>query len=213
MSKYRIAGNRFKNDGTLRDNIKHVILKAPNLTYSFDNIQEILGSVSIVYMYRDIRDVVASMMSLEEVPIAENQYNRIINNKQIVSMFHREISLLSDIAAEQHIKMAAIAKIKMSLADKFEEHCDQVIRLHYEDIIDNPVQTITGLLASLDMPFSSSCLAHEKIMQGIAIGNTNRERKIDTSSSGNWKKYLDSSQEKDIWFHAGELMESIGYSR
>lgn len=58
---------RLTEDNQLLDQVAHLVLKEPDLTYSAAQIADRMPNVSAIYMHRDIRDVVVSMQKLVHI--------------------------------------------------------------------------------------------------------------------------------------------------
>ncbi len=214
-TKYREPATRFRSNGSLRNTVEYAILKAPNLTYSYREIPHALPGAKIVYMFRDIRDVVSSMIALKRIPILKNQLRHILPSKDLATMFPTELSLLQqdDKKVKPHIKMALVAKIKMSFIQLFRDNGSHVINVRYEDLIGHPEYVIPLVLKKLGMPYAEECLHHHEVYRGVGPGGTQRGRPIDEESKGKWKERLRQEQENEIWDFVGDFMENMGYTR
>ena len=214
MTKYRTPQTRFFENGLLRDGIEFAVLKAPNLTYFYDEIRCVFPNAKIVCMLRDIRDVVSSMMALTKVPILDNQLRHIFSSRDLGSLFPDELSLLrqDDNTVRPHIKMALVAKIKMSLAQQFLDNGLDVISVRYEELVMQPEYIIPHILESLGLPQAVECLHHNDVFRGVGPGGTRRGRLVDNKSKGKWKDSLTHQQSSDIWNIVGGFMETLGYT-
>jgi hypothetical protein len=215
MTKYQDPNTRFLKNGLLRDSVDFAVLKAPNLTYFYDRIPNVFPGAKIVYMFRDIRDVVSSMMVLNEVPILDNQLRRILLSKDLLRMFPTELSLLKhdDNTVKPYIKMALVAKIKMSLTKPFQENGLDVINVKYEDLIAHPQHVVPHVLEKIGLPDTAECLHHNEVFQGVGPGGTHRGRPLDNKSKGKWNDSLTQQQGNEIWDVVGDFMEDLGYAK
>ena len=213
MSKYQAPQTRFFENGLLCDSIKFAVLKAPNLTYFYDKISDVFPGAKIVYLYRDIRDVVSSTMNVN-APILDNQLRRILSSRDLANIFPAELTLLrqDDNTVKPHVKMALVAKIKMSLAQQFRDNGLDVIDVKYEKLIAQPESMIPHILKKLDLPQTIECLHHNDVFQSIGPGGTHRGRPIDNKSKGKWKNNLTHQQSNDIWDIVGDFMETLDYT-
>lgn len=176
----------------------HIILKAPNLTYSWDEIAQAIPQAKIIYAYRSIFAVVASINELSSVPIVRNQINRIMNCAFCMEKFHDEIQLLKNPATSQHIKMALIALIKMSFAEKFRDAGLAVHAIQYEHLIENPENIVRCLLNRIGLRYEKRCIKFESQYQGLGPGLTDRTRSIDSKSAYAWQHKLTCDEQHDI---------------
>ena len=212
MRKYRKPYKRFQKNGILKENIKFAVLKAPNLTYSYAEVYKVFPEVKVIYMLRDIRDVVSSIM-LSKSQIMDNQLKLMLKSKILENRFPTEFSLLkqgNDI--QPHIKLALIAMIKMSLSQEFKNTGIDVVNVRYEDLVSQPHIMISTILEKLCLPQSSECLLYHEVLQGWGPGQTQRSRPVDQKSIRKWTQYLTYQQQDEIWNVVGKFMETCGYN-
>ena len=94
-SHRRIVQDPYQNF-TPASNVNCLVLKAPNLTYNFDEISNLPIPVSVVYPIRDPRAVVASMMQLNHIDMIGNQLALLNRHEDLLKEFADKIALLSD---------------------------------------------------------------------------------------------------------------------
>lgn len=122
MLKYRVPDQRFRpqNGGIeLAPNVDTIVLKAPNLTYSFEKIGALRCSVRIIYPVRDPRAVVSSMQRLSSINFVENQLRLMKKNPLIIAQFQDEFEILEDTRQPYWKRAAIVWKIKSGLATQF----------------------------------------------------------------------------------------------
>ena len=211
MTKYSDPSSRFHENGLLRNHVQFLVLKAPNLTYAYDKVPQAFPNAKIVYMFRDIRDVVASMKKFNNVPILKNQLAHILASDDLARMFPRELSLLrqSNWVVRPHVKMALVAKIKMSLSKCFLDNGLDVVKVRYEELVSHPEHVIPHVLEELGIPPATECLRHYEVFQDLGPDGTQRSRPLDERSIGKWKTSLTKRQAKEIWQVVGDFMETI----
>ena len=210
--KYLDSTQRFTIDGNIRSHIRFLVLKAPNLTYQAHEIARFFPNAAIVYALRDIRDVVVSMSKLHN-PVVTNQIRLINRFPRIAKRFAAELSILEDSNIQPHRKMAAVAKVKMSLVETFHQTGLHVLTVRYEDLVSDPNDWCSRLTAHAHMPPSGLCRRHHEVMRGLGPGRTERSRPVDRSSVARWITALTPQQEADVWEIAGELLDNLGYQR
>lgn len=212
---YREPANRVGWSGSVRGGISHVVLKAPNLTYSSEAIGSVWPSAPIIYLQRDIRAVVASALSLSRVPIADNQLRLIRDSDDMTERLAEELEVLERLGTDvaPHLKMALVARMKMSLADQFRQHGLQVLQVKYESLVAEPEIEIPRMLSHVGLQPADECFRHETVLVGSGPGDTVRERSIDTRSVQSWETKLTPRQADQIWDLVGDFMESMGYSK
>lgn len=213
MTKYRAPGDRFDKDGQPLNHIKFAVLKAPNLTYCYERMVGAMPTSKIIYMVRDIRDVVASVMSLEHVPILKNQLRFISSHRDLARLFPNEITFLNQSCepTQEWIKMAVVAKIKMSLTGQFKEQGYDVIDVKYEDLVSRSAMVIPDVLDRLGLPAAEECLHHNDVLHGVGPGKTQRSRPIDPHSIGKWRQTMSCEQANRVWENVGTFLERLGY--
>lgn len=188
----------YKNSKRNISNIETLVLKAPNLTYSWADISQTLPNSKIVYLFRSISAVAASIMRLETVPIIHNQTQRILDNSYLRNKYQKELLLLTRGNTPRHVKAAIIALIKMSLSSEFQQSGLDVCQIKYEHLVTSPEKNIQRLLKRLNMPYEEQCTYYQTQYQGYGPGLTSRTRKIDGHSITRWKHSLSSLEQSDI---------------
>jgi len=194
-----------------KSDIRYLVLKAPNLTYAFDDISRIGIPAAVIYIVRDPRSVVASMRLLSHVPMIENQTKLLEHRKSLASEFRQELSVLRDPIVSPITKCAVIWRIKSTLHDKFMSLGIPTHRLKYEDLIADAAETCRRLAHGLDIPFDPQMLSHEEVYQGTGPGRTVRSRSIDQDSVEAWRKTLDANDEQLVLDIAAPQMRTLGY--
>lgn len=207
MTKYLNPDSRFQKNGQLLTCVKYAVLKAPNLTYCYNQVAEAFPNAKIVYMLRDIRDVVASMINLNTVPILKNQLAYILASRDLERTFPKEVSLLrrSNWIVKPYLKLALIAKIKMSLAQCFEDNGLDVIEVRYEELVSHPEQ----IIKHLGIPDTDQCLRYHEVLYGDGPGGTRRDQPLEKTSIGKWKSSLSHRQVEKMRELVGDFMEPV----
>jgi len=213
QQKYVNPTLRFQPDGSISSSITHVVLKAPNLTFHYEQVSQLGWNSPVVFMLRDIRDVVASIINLKQVPILRNQLRRLNNMTQVTDEFRKTLLRINHESTDVFTKTALMVKLKMQMADNFEQAGLQVIKVRYEDLVSDPEKTIMQLLTKLGWESCSSCFQHEKVFLGKGPGGTRRARSVDQSSISKWRTSLSESEEEKVWAAVDVYMQHLGYSR
>lgn len=213
LTNYQQAAGeaRFLDKHSLSEAVTHLVLKAPNLTYSAAAVARTFPNVSVIYMTRDIRDVVASMQRLEHIPMVENQVARLKAEPELRLKFASDLRRLESPDISRTRQMAIIAKIKMALDSTFIEAGLPVHHLRYETLVTGPDESISGLLDHAQLAPSKACARFHKVMRGWGPGLTDRTRPIDTLSQNNWSTRITGSEQAEIWEETKELMLARGY--
>jgi hypothetical protein len=187
----------------------HVVLKAPNATFLADVLRYSALPLSFVFVARNVCEVVHSMLGLTHVPMVENQCKRMAAVPAIASRFADEIALLGDPAIEPHVKAATIWRVKTGLYREFCAPPCVALLVRYDDLVDAPEQWSIRMWAHAGMPCVGPVVAHNDVMHGMAIGNTNRGRGVDKASRSLWKETISPSQLLDVRAIAGGLMDEL----
>ena len=201
------------SNGKLSDSVTHLILKAPNLTYSADKIATHFSKPICIFMYRDIRDVVTSMGKVDWIPMVNNQLKRIKNNVDVANRFKLAVAALEDPKTQPHQARAYIAKIKTDLRDTFDQADIRKLEVGYENLVRSPDECLDRIWRHIKLPAGTSGSDHTDVMRGWGPGLTYRQSKVNVRSIGQWQQYLSVDQEDDVWEIAGTTMHNLNYSR
>lgn len=201
-TKYKASHSRLnidpENRVSMKENISHLVLKAPNLTYSFSRLAELSIPVSVIYPRRDPRAVVASMTKLSGIDMVGNQCRLIRKNEALAIEFSSELSQIQQAEIPNYIKRAIIWRIKNSLSQKFIDANIPTFNFDYEDLVEDKKTYCSKLADHAGLKPNSSMEEHESVYHGMGPGGTNRTRSIDTKSTFLWKKTLTKQQGNDI---------------
>ena len=190
-----------------------LVLQSPNLTCCHREISTTFANARVVYMLRDVRAVVASMLRLPRIPFVENQIRFFRRVRFIERHFPEEWEGLMDEGVSKAVKMALVARIKMSLAEEFEAVGIPVLPVKYEDLVSAPEETVSCVTHYLGIPFDERCLEHDRVLLGIGPGRTDRSRPIDRLSLSTWSEQLEPDTIRSIWAAVGSFYEELGYRR
>ena len=200
-----------ENSFELSSQVTHLVLKAPNLTYSFSSLANLDIPVKVVYPVRDARAVVSSMEKLSHIPFVENQIRWINKSDVIAKRFANELVELSSSKISDNEKRTIVWKIKTGLASDFSNAGLPVNLFLYEQLIYNSEEIVSQLARFTGLPLSDSMLAHENIYVGLGPGGTERFRPIDGQSLSKWSKIMSSETEAEILRIGSPLLNSLGY--
>ena len=200
-------------DGSLGD-ITHIILKAPNATYDVARLRSLRRTgLHVVFAVRDVRDVVCSMQRLPHVPMVANQLARLERHPELATRFGPQIEVCRRPGSSAHVARAVIWMIKSSLHPEFVAPPLAASLVRYEDLVGEPAKWIARLLEHVGLANGDRPREHTSVLRGIGPGLTARERSVDQTSVGRWRRQLTAAEEEDVWQLAGPLMEELGYLR
>lgn len=179
-----------ENEAQLKSNISHIILKAPNLTYSFESLANSGLPVSVIYPVRDVRSVVASMMKLSEIPFVDNQIRWLEKIPELADRFCVELDSLKSENLSTPIKQALVWKIKSHLQEEYKSRDIPIYSFNYESLILTPREIVLKLAKHSGLSFHENMLCHNTIYKGLGPGGTQRFRAIDPDSLELWRNCL-----------------------
>jgi hypothetical protein len=189
-----------------------IVAKAPNLTYSYSQLKEHLPKPKIIFMVRDARAVVASMLALSEVDFVGNQLKLLSSKKVVTRKYQKDYLFLLDESKPKHQRMAMLWKIKTQLHKEFvDSHLNPYV-LKYEELIKEAPKYLSEMGQLFDLEINSDALNYHKKLIGIGPGNTSREQALNTRSLNKWQSQLTSIQQMEVLEIAEETMHDLGYS-
>ncbi len=188
----------FNGKRKLNPEIDTLVLKGPNLTYSYKGLADLPYNVQVVYPVRDPRAVVASMSRLEHIDMVGNQVKWMQKNPELAQEFNDEISVLSNLSLPIHERRALVWRIKSGLYTKFQAAGLNTFILKYEDLVQNKEKVCKAMMEAIGLPFDNKMTRHERFFRGLAPGLTLRGRAVDTSSTMKWKNRLGPKQAREV---------------
>lgn len=207
LNKYRSRRGRDGLSPTV------LVVQAPNLTCRPDELAASFPGSRVIYMLRDVRAVVASMQRLSNIPFVNNQIRFFKQAGFIEQTFPDEWFALIDPDTDESVRMALVARIKMSLAGRFEAAGISTLSIHYEALVSRQRDTVELVLDHLDLPFDEQCLSHDDLLTGFGPGGTDRSKAITSSSLSKWSSQLSPETVAEIWSAVGDFYEGLGYRR
>lgn len=171
----------------------------------------------VVFIIRNPLDVISSMMNLNAGGLSWfGRYAKNILRSSIYDgpdrfSFRAKFDALENCNAQDYQFAALYWEVKNFGAIELLEAKKRIIIISYEDIVRSPSLYLRKVTDFLGLSWDVSILAHNTINHGeledngLAIGNTDPTRAIDSSSVGQYKKTLTESQ-------SGHIMEILGSS-
>lgn len=194
-------------------NAKLIGFKCPNWTSLFlksDQHYQMLKSYPIIFMLRDVRGCVASMLKLKtgngtylkgiEKNWASKPTEEILKAKTQTFPEYRVAALYWKEQTSQYIEM-----IKRGLS---------VLPIHYEQFVQFPESHLKIICDFLQVPWNDMLMRHHEFYHdetpgGKAVGETALDRSVDLSSIFLWADVLSSKEEIAILEMAGPLNDYI----
>lgn len=213
-SKYLLPSKRFSGRGRMTkmtEAIDTIVLKAPNLTYSFEKLARLPIDTRIIYPVRDPRAVVASMLGLKNIDFAEKQAKLIRKDPVLSQEFETELSYIENNNMEYFVRAANVWKVKSGLVSRFSERGLSVSQFCYEDLVSHPTIVIERLLEFCELLDCPLPMQHESVYKGTGPGGTNRKRAVDGRSQTAWRSSLDEKSATLVMANAEPLASLLGY--
>lgn len=179
----------------------------------------------IIFIIRDVRDVVCSMINLKEngiswmthwgIPIIKYW---IENSPTFRKRFESDISKIKESNFSDIISGSFYWKYKNTSCLEYEKLGFPIKMIKYEDLVRDPKPILESIIKFLDLMWEDSILqhhlfSHTQIQEdGFAIGKTDPKRPIDSFHVGRYKSELTEEQEFKVASISEDLMTSLGYS-
>ena len=207
--KYQDKRHEFSTIKDLSASI--IVAKAPNLTYRFVQLSGHHPKPKVVFMARDVRAVVASMLQLSHIDILGNQIKQIVAIPQVANGLKAELEFLLDGSKPHFLRLAMVWKIKTAIYKDFQAVGLNPYVLKYEDLIRNTQANTADILAYCGLTAQGGSLDYTQVMQGQGPGNTSREVPVNSRSLFKWKNKISPDQALSIMELCADLMVELGY--
>jgi len=212
--KYKPDHKRTNESGvavTLKPEIRHLVLKAPNLTYDYERLAALDIDVKVIFPVRDPKAVVASMMSLDYIVEMDKRQAVWANKNSNISSQYKTLIDRIETETEQHIRLALVWKLKTSLLDAFKKSGLAPFVFRYEDLVANHDKYTQDIFEYAGLKTVSDGLSYTNIFQGRGPGLTERQRPIDKRSLEKWRSRLSAAQVKEIMSEVSDLAKDYDY--
>jgi len=208
-----------------------LVVKDPRDSLRVCHIDKIFPSARYIFIFRDGRDVIASVMKTSKMPVYKDDEG----------WFHVRIPGYKSLLTEPtHIVAAKQWSycVRKSLKDLELINNSSILMVKYEDLITNPEHTSRNILAfafdkfsirdseSVIHKISNSVLHSNKVVQDT--DNTDWEHQIRSVSDktiddagsgtmsegrrlGKWKSEIDANKQKECFIHIEKELELLGY--
>jgi len=203
------------------DNAEIYDYGTPNVAEPFSNFY---NKEPLIFIIRDVRDVVCSMMELKADNISwmdiwgiPTVKYWISNSDNFRDKFSSKISLLKELDFNPYATGAFFWMYKNELFFKYHELNFPMVNIFYEKFVQNAAPYLKSIMSLLELGWEESLLKHHMLKHsqvdghGITIGNTDSKREISEFHVGRYIDELTKEQIKDILSISGDTMKSFGY--
>ena len=165
----------------------------------------------VIHIFRNVLDVVGSMMKLKTIGGGSwlNRYGRtilqaLIQHPNVRALYRGKYIALERQGLPAHLVGALYWEIKNQGFFDLVEHNKSVCAVRYESLVDAPKNELLKLSKFLGVRWDDALLSHhehphtELDENGIAIGNTDPRRSIDTKSIGGHRQLMTEQQIQEV---------------
>jgi hypothetical protein len=165
----------------------------------------------IVFLHRDVKDVVASMMSLtypDGSTWMERYGKPILTYKSrqngFASHYGSLLEKVEHLGSPPHAVGALYWRYKSEAFLRYREAQAPLLGVYYERLVADPASEMRRVLSFLGITWDDRVLAHPRAphgeldKDGLAIGNTDPSRPIDDRSVGQFTERLTQQEIRDI---------------
>jgi hypothetical protein len=177
----------------------------------------------ILFLVRDVRDTVASMMRLQMTaeqnwlefcarPILEA---KVRDSEAFRHRWSRELGLLRRSGNCPAMLGALYWKYKTQAYFDYRRRGWPVLLVRYERLVRQPEHSLQRAIRCLGLDWDPRLLEHPQLPHpevyptGLAVGNTDPRRAIDTDSVGVWRQTLSREETARVLRMAGELNDRV----
>jgi len=179
----------------------------------------------LIFVVRDVRDVVTSMKQLHEgggngwlENAGKRTMNYWMNNR--VNFKNEFTSELSKIEKSRHPDLSLMSlywKYKNTSYFRYRQQKLPVLLIKYEELVKKPKESVNTIIQFLDLEWEDSLLKHHIMShkdvdeKGFARGDTDSKKPINSNSVGKYHKALTIEQLDEIESISKDLMKKFGY--
>lgn len=185
------------------------------LFVEYDCVRELLEDKwPLIFMLRDVRDVVSSMRNLGRDHVSHNRKSQrewLDDPARSLRKKYGE-ELLSSKSPE--VWLAVYWKYKTDFYFDMLDQGYKVLGVSYEALTTEPRKEIEKIAQFLELPWHNNLLNHHQlehefiVKDGGVMGNTDQHRPIDTASIGH-RALLTDKQLAEVMASAGELNQRV----
>lgn len=183
--------------------IRAVGEKTPSTVLALDTVFRLFPEAKVLHVVRDGRDVCISAWH--------------DNLRKESEVFQQTFPTFGTFLPE----MARIwVKHQRPILDAPSDRSAQIRSIRYEDLIDDPTETLRGVFDWLSVDASDAvvrrCLEEtkfEKLSEGRKRGEADPKSFYRSGTAGQWRSEMTAEQQNRFWKIAGSTMTELGYAR
>ena len=171
------------------------VLHAVVWTARYSLINEYFPNNRYIFMLRDLRGVVSSMLDLEwSEKYAAAEICRSLLGITDWRKQYEATGYLVDVHKNPVMTATACAYLKSYQLVLYRQKSLNVLPVRYEEFVKNPSSTLEEVLNFLGLSWSVRVLQHDDLMEGDEFAGNDPKRPIDTASVDKWKSRLSESE-------------------
>ena len=179
----------------------------------------------MVFVVRDVRDTVCSMMNLDMGGFgnwlafwARTILQRKISSQEFRQEFAREIDMVNAAPKPHWSRRVATGalywKYKVASYFRYLGRGFPVLLVHYERLVRRAQDELRRVTDFLGVGWEDALLRHPEFRHRESpVGGTDPSRPIHADSVGQYKRLLCPAEARAIWRIAGDVMKRLGYTR
>ena len=176
----------------------------------------------ILFLLRDVRDTVASMLKLKagestwcELWVPRIMEAKLAKEEAFAKRYAKELKIIA-YCSSPLIGLAALYwKYKTQAFFEYREKALPVLAVPYDRLVTDPRPVLQSVCWHLGVSFDEKLLLHntfqhtEVFASGLTLGNTDPQKPIQADSVGQWKQFLSERDVKIIEQVAGDLSAQV----
>ncbi len=211
---------------------RRIGLKVPCLTEQLGNpslcyrnllpeVANVYRGQPIIFMLRDVRDTVLSMRNLRTIDgiwldthLIPALWSKIVSDPVFNTRYAAQIQLLETTRRFRLACAALYWRCKTEALWDYYKAGFPVLPVRYEDLVTDAPKELRRVCECLQVPLEPALLRHQSVSHGelcngLAIGDTDPTRPIDSQSVGRWREAFTDAEVEEILKFAGDIQASI----
>ena len=176
----------------------------------------------LLFLLRDVRDVVKSMLQLQvkglpwfDIYCIPAFRDAMLRNPGLSNRYASDLKRLDHTRHRRIAKAAMYWRYKVDSLFDYLEAGYPVLAMRYEDLVVRPAEELPKVCQFLNVRWEPSLLLHGKLAHrelaenGLATGNTDPTRMIDSGSVGKWRDTFTREEIDEILAFAGDAQTRL----